>query len=272
MLNRRQMLAASASAASLGVVGCATSAPEALAATGAQVAPAQAHAHKIYDGIFEAMLVADPLNASGLGLDKGPRAALKSRVGDRSHAGRMGSFQPLIDARGALKTIDRSGLTGRGVTELDTVQVVSTYRASLEKALDIKRSEKGVVDAIVAQDIGKFPDLNLAESLQRIPGVVIARDAGEGRSITVRGLGPQFTRVRLNGLEAMSSVGSSDGQGGANRSRGFDFNVFASDLFSQLIVRKTASADVEEGSLGATVDLRTGRPFDYDGFTASAGW
>ncbi|HSD17576.1 MAG TPA: TonB-dependent receptor [Thermomonas sp.] len=156
------------------------------------------------------------------------------------------------------------------VTELETVQVVSTYRASLEKALDIKRSEKGVVDAIVAEDIGKFPDLNLAESLQRVPGVVITRDAGEGRSITVRGLGPQFTRVRVNGLEAMSSVGSSDGQGGANRGRGFDFNVFASDLFSQILVRKTASADVEEGSLGATVDLRTGHPFDYDGFTATA--
>ncbi|MEG3049686.1 MAG: TonB-dependent receptor, partial [Thermomonas sp.] len=167
-------------------------------------------------------------------------------------------------------TQDPQAKTDDKVTELEAVQVVSSYRASLEKALDIKRSEKGVVDAIVAQDIGKFPDLNLAESLQRIPGVVIARDAGEGRSITVRGLGPQFTRVRLNGLEAMSSVGSSDGQGGANRGRGFDFNVFASDLFSQLIVRKTASADVEEGSLGATVDLRTGRPFDYEGFTASA--
>lgn len=155
-------------------------------------------------------------------------------------------------------------------TTLDTVTVVGSYRASVEKALDIKRSEKGVVDAVVAQDIGKFPDLNLAESLQRIPGVVITRDAGEGRNITVRGLGPQFTRVRLNGLEAMSSVGSSDGQGGANRSRSFDFNVFASDLFSQLIARKTASADVEEGSLGATVDLRTARPFDFDGFTATA--
>ncbi|RZA19031.1 MAG: TonB-dependent receptor [Lysobacteraceae bacterium] len=162
-----------------------------------------------------------------------------------------------------------AGASAESVDTLDTV-VVTGYRASLEKALDIKRAEKGMVDAIVAEDIGKFPDLNLAESLQRIPGVVIARDAGEGRSITVRGLGPQFTRVRLNGLEAMSSVGSSDGQGGANRGRGFDFNVFASDLFSQLIVRKTASADVEEGSLGATVDLRTGRPFDYDGFTASA--
>lgn len=157
-----------------------------------------------------------------------------------------------------------------GVTNLDVVTVVGTYRASLEKAQDIKRSEKGVVDAVVAEDIGKFPDANLAESLQRIPGVVITRDAGEGRAITVRGLGPQFTRVRLNGLEAMSTVGSSDGQGGANRSRAFDFNVFASDLFSQLIARKTASADVEEGSLGATVDLRTARPFDYDGFTATA--
>ncbi len=153
-------------------------------------------------------------------------------------------------------------------TTLDTISVTG-YRASLERALDIKRGEKGIVDAIVAQDIGKFPDLNLAESLQRIPGVVITRDAGEGRNITVRGLGPQFTRVRLNGLEAMSSVGSSDGQGGANRSRSFDFNVFASDLFSQLIARKTASADVEEGSLGATVDLRTARPFDFDGFTAT---
>ena len=152
-------------------------------------------------------------------------------------------------------------------TDLDTI-VVTGYRASLERAQDIKRGEIGMVDAIVAQDIGKFPDLNLAESLQRIPGVVISRDGGEGRQITVRGLGPDFTRVRLNGLEALSTVGSTDGAGGTNRGRGFDFNVFASDLFSQLVVRKTASADVDEGSLGATVDLRTARPFDYDGFTA----
>ena len=155
---------------------------------------------------------------------------------------------------------------GAAATELDTVTVTG-YRASVEKALDIKRGEAGMVDAVVAEDIGKFPDSNLAESLQRIPGVVITRDGGEGRQITVRGLGPDFTRVRINGMEALSTVGSSDGQGGTNRSRGFDFNVFASDLFSQLIARKTASADVEEGSLGATVDLRTARPFDYDGFT-----
>ena len=154
-------------------------------------------------------------------------------------------------------------------TNLDTV-VVTGYRASLERAIDIKRGEAGVVDAIVSEDVGKFPDLNLAESLQRIPGVVITRDAGEGRNISVRGLGPDFTRVRINGMEALTTVGSTDQNGGTNRSRGFDFNVFASDLFSQMIVRKTASADVEEGSLGATVDLRTSRPFDYDGFTFAA--
>ena len=154
-------------------------------------------------------------------------------------------------------------------TDLDTVTVTG-YRASVEKALDIKRGEAGVVDAIVAEDIGKFPDLNLAESLQRIPGVVITREAGEGRNISVRGLGPEFTRVRINGMEALTTVGAGDQSGGTNRGRGFDFNVFASDLFSQLLVRKTASADVEEGSLGATVDLRTARPFDYDGFTFAA--
>lgn len=157
----------------------------------------------------------------------------------------------------------------KDVTSLTSVTVTG-YRASVAKALDVKRGELGMVDAIMAEDVGKFPDLNLAESLQRIPGVVITRDAGEGRNITVRGLGPDFTRVRINGMEALTTVGSSDQSGGTNRSRGFDFNVFAADLFSSMIVHKTASADVEEGSLGATVDLNTAHPFDYDGFTLAA--
>ncbi|WCE05792.1 TonB-dependent receptor [Pseudoxanthomonas sp. JBR18] len=164
---------------------------------------------------------------------------------------------------------DPTATSQDAAVSLETVTVTG-YRASLEKSMDIKRAEKGMVDAIVAEDIGKFPDNNLAESLQRIPGVVITRDAGEGRNISVRGLGPDFTRVRINGMEALTTVGASDQSGGTNRGRGFDFNVFASDLFSQLVVRKTASADVEEGSLGATVDLRTARAFDYDGFTFAA--
>lgn len=149
--------------------------------------------------------------------------------------------------------------------------VVTGFRASLDKALEAKQAQTGAIDMIVAEDIADFPDLNLAESLQRVPGVVISRDAGEGRQISVRGLGPQFTRVRINGIEAMSANGSTDASGGTNRLRSFDFNTFASELFNNITVRKTASADTEEGSLGATVDLRTGRPFDYDGFTIAGG-
>lgn len=141
--------------------------------------------------------------------------------------------------------------------------VVTGYRASLAGALTDKRNATGIIDVIRAEDIADFPDNNLAESIQRIPGVTITRDQGEGRNITVRGLGPTFTRVRINGIEGLSTTGGADASGGANRSRSFDFNVFASELFNSITVRKTASADVEEGSLGATVDLQTARPFDY---------
>lgn len=145
--------------------------------------------------------------------------------------------------------------------------VVTGFRGALEAALDVKRDEAGAVDVIMAEDIADFPDLNLSESIQRIPGVAITRDAGEGRQISVRGLGAQFTRVRINGMEALATVGGTDAAGGTNRDRSFDFNVFASELFNSITVRKTASAEVEEGALGATVDLRSALPFDYRGFT-----
>lgn len=162
---------------------------------------------------------------------------------------------------------------------IETV-VVTGFRESLEKALDMKRQALDSSDTILAEDIGKFPDMNVSESLQRLPGVSLNRESGEGREVTVRGLGAQFTRVLINGIEAQSTVGSQDvdtsnpgsGAGGTNRGRGFDFNVFASDLFSGLTVHKSNSADMEEGSLGATVDLHTAHPFDYQGFvfTSSA--
>ena len=149
--------------------------------------------------------------------------------------------------------------------------VVTGFRESLNAALDVKREAVGAVDAIVAEDIADFPDLNLAESIQRIPGVAIARQGGEGRQISVRGLGPQFTRVRINGMEALSTTGGTDALGGTNRARSFDFNIFASELFNSIRVSKTSSADTEEGSLGATVDLQVARPFDYNGFTFVTG-
>lgn len=139
------------------------------------------------------------------------------------------------------------------------VIVVTGFRQSLEAALNVKKTSVGAVDAIVAEDIAKFPDQNLAESLQRIPGISITRDGGEGRSITVRGLSSQFTRVRVNGMETIAT--SVDGAS-ANRDRAFDFNVFASELFSSLVVHKTAEASLDEGSLGAVVDLNTGNPLN----------
>ena len=146
--------------------------------------------------------------------------------------------------------------------------IVTGFRQSLEAALNVKRDSVAAVDAIVAEDIAKFPDQNLAESLQRIPGISISRDAGEGRSITVRGLSSQFTRVRVNGMETIAT--SVDGAS-ANRDRAFDFNVFASELFSSLVVRKTAEASLDEGSLGAVVDLNTGNPLaGKSGFTGAA--
>lgn len=146
--------------------------------------------------------------------------------------------------------------------DVETV-VVTGYRASLATAINMKRNETAAVDSIVAEDIGKFPDSNLAEAMQRISGVVLARgDGGEGRNVSIRGLGPTFTRVRLNGVEGSSQTGSSDIYGAGNNGRSFDFNVLPTELFSSLTARKTPTADIEEGSLGATVDLKAPRPFD----------
>src|SRR5690349_6859903 len=153
-------------------------------------------------------------------------------------------------------------------TEVEGI-VVTGFRASLQSALNTKKNADVMVDAINAEDIADFPDANLAESLQRLPGVTIDRDNGEGRGITVRGLGSDFTRVRLNGLETLSTAGSNDSGTNPNRGRGFDFNTFASELFSSLKVQKTQSAETDEGSLGATVDLTTGRPFDFQDFASA---
>lgn len=150
---------------------------------------------------------------------------------------------------------------------MEEVVVTGSYAGSLAQALDTKRDSAGMVDSILAEDIADFPDQNLAESLQRIPGVTIDRDGGQGREITVRGLNSTFTRVQINGMQAQSL---SAGSNGVQTSRGFDFNVFASELFNRLDVYKSTSAELEEGSLGATVALRTARPFDYDPVTMVA--
>ncbi|MFT4089129.1 MAG: TonB-dependent receptor [Asticcacaulis sp.] len=143
------------------------------------------------------------------------------------------------------------------------IVIVTGYRHSYRQSLHIKRTYTGMIDSIIAEDIVKFPDNNLAEAAQRVSGVAIARDQGEGRSISVRGLGPEYTRVEINGMETQAAT---DGlTQGVNRGRGFDFNVFPSELFSRIDVKKTSAADQPEGSLGATVALRPPKPFDQEG-------
>lgn len=144
--------------------------------------------------------------------------------------------------------------------------IVTGIRGALRSAIAVKRNSDVMVDQINAEDIADFPDSNLAESIQRLPGVSIDRDNGEGRQITIRGLGGDFTTTRVNGMDALSTSGGFGGNGDqVSRTRSFDFNTFASELFSNLRVTKSSAASIDEGSLGATVDLTTGRPFDYGG-------
>ncbi|HEX7027662.1 MAG TPA: TonB-dependent receptor plug domain-containing protein, partial [Gammaproteobacteria bacterium] len=151
--------------------------------------------------------------------------------------------------------------------------VVSGIRQSLERSMDMKRDAVGVVDAITAEDIGKFPDSNLAESLQRITGVSIDRRNGEGYQITVRGFGPQFNLVTLNGRTMPTSALNLSKSGGSNpnAARSFDMSNIAAEGVAGVEVYKTGRADISSGGIGATVNLTTRRPFDTEGFTATVG-
>ncbi len=147
--------------------------------------------------------------------------------------------------------------------------IVTGIRASAEAAMDIKRDAVGVVDAISAEDIGKMPDSNLAESLQRIAGVSISRTNGEGAQVTVRGIDPSMNMVTLNG-RVMPTVTNNNTQGDKS-SRAFDFANLASETVSGVEVYKTGKANVGGGGLGATINLKTVRPLDLGDTKASFG-
>ncbi len=159
----------------------------------------------------------------------------------------------------------------------DNAIIVTGVRASLDRSIDLKRNASGVVDGISAEDIGKFPDTNLAESLQRITGVSIDRVNGEGSRVTVRGFGPGYNLVTLNGrampTASIASVGQDqNGDFVSGTTRSFDFSNIASEGVSQLVVFKTARASVTSGGIGAAIDIRTRRPLDgVLGFSGSIG-
>lgn len=153
--------------------------------------------------------------------------------------------------------------------------VVTGIRASMERAMDIKRDATGVVDAISAEDMGKFPDTNLAESLQRITGVSVDRARGEGSNVTIRGFGGANNLVLLNGrhMPAASAFGGNSGAGGARGfgSRSFDFSNIASEGVSGLEVYKTGKASMSTGGIGGTINVKTTRPLENPGMQGSVG-
>jgi TonB-dependent receptor len=145
--------------------------------------------------------------------------------------------------------------------------VVTGIRASLQKTLGLKRDALGVVDGISAEDIGKFPDTNLAESLQRITGVSIDRQVGEGSKVTVRGFGPDFNLVLLNGRQMPASGLGSCCEAPASRS--FDFANLASEGVAGIEVYKSGRATLQTGGIGSVINIKTPRPLDRPGFKGS---
>lgn len=141
--------------------------------------------------------------------------------------------------------------TVKKADETDTSTVVVTgYRNSIKKAFDLKLTSDSIMDAIVADDIGKLPDQNIAEAIARVPGVTITRGHGEGQFITVRGLGPEFNTALLNGRVLATE----------NRGREYSFDILPAELISGVGIFKTPTANQTEGGIGSTVNMTTAQP------------
>ncbi len=137
--------------------------------------------------------------------------------------------------------------------------IVTGILQSVKTSMENKRSSDVISDGIASEDLGKFPDQNVAESLQRITGISIDRDGGEGRSVTVRGFGPEFNAVLLNGRVMATDGGNRD----------FSFDILPADLISGANAYKTNTADILAGGIGATINLTTAKPMDKEGFRSS---
>lgn len=140
---------------------------------------------------------------------------------------------------------------------------ITGIRSSLKQALNVKQNADSIVDAINSEDIGKFPDKNVADALQRIPGISVDRIWGEGRDIYVRGTDSTMNRTLMNG----QNVASAYWWANDNPSRGFNYSILASELVSSLEVYKSPEVDIDEGSIGGTVIVRTRKPMDLDSLT-----
>jgi iron complex outermembrane receptor protein len=160
----------------------------------------------------------------------------------------------------------QSDVVSSAPAKQDNIEVinVSGIRGSLMRGLAQKQQATGIVDAISAEELGKFPDINLSESLQRIPGITLNRDdGGRGQAVNLRGLSPGFTRVEINGMTAPSN-------GSVGGGRGFDFGLLPSELFTNAAVFKTGRARDSEGGLAGLIQLTTPQPFENEGLKVVA--
>ena len=142
-------------------------------------------------------------------------------------------------------------------TDLDKVTVTG-YRYAIEKSLDQKRNANAIVEVVTAEDVGKFPDKNVADALQRVPGVIISRDGGEGKHVSVRGLSSDLTLTLLNGNYVASSESNDEA------SRSFNYTLLPSNMLSSAELFKTPEARLDEGGIGGTVILHTRRPLELE--------
>lgn len=167
-----------------------------------------------------------------------------------------GVVAPMASAEAGAAPLQASAGEGAapGAQNLETIQVTGSYSRSLEQAVDLKRNNIGFSDSIVATDVADFPEQNLAEALQRVPGVTIERSKGLGTKVNVRGLPSEYTYVSINDLATASGSGGRD----------VEFDMFASEIIQQVTVQKSPTAADEEGGIAGSVKITTARPFDYN--------
>ncbi len=143
-----------------------------------------------------------------------------------------------------------------------TVVVVTGTRASVASAIDRKKNASTVVDSIVAEDIGEFPDKNVGEALSRVTGVQLSRDFGEGSQVNIRGVEANLNRIEINGLSVLSTNGTAG--------RGAELRELPAELIKSIDVFKGVTADQTEGGIGGTVSIKTNMPLDFKTRTAVA--
>ncbi|GMM71160.1 TonB-dependent receptor [Alteromonas gracilis] len=165
----------------------------------------------------------------------------------------------LAIAMGVITSISAPAALAQDERETEVIEVTG-IRGSQKANINAKRFSNAIVDAITAEDIGKFPDKNVAETLARVPGITIDRDFGEGQGVTIRGVQPDQNLTLVNG----QAVGTGQWFVLSDATRNFNFEILASEMIAGLEVYKSSQADIDEGALGGTVILKTRKPFDLE--------